>query len=398
MTGERVSGSSGAASRHWSPLTEKVGCGGAAGVLIGVVATVVALCYLPRPALLIALGATATVAVVTVALVHVIESARGAGGEVGVVPVLAGAAVVELLVVAGLSLFHQPWRAVAAATLVVVVGALWMLASCASAVRWWRRRGATAGVAVVALATVIFAAMLPVAVAAAIGLPPVRQVTTPAGWWWALVVAGVIASLGIIAMQDTEDPTKVPAPVAYLPISAGQFWVGPPPPPPSWSARKFTVSPSPMVRRALAAAAAELPDGERLTTGRLLGALERVDVHVSWPRIWLHTGGFDPRSLDTAPDPSNQLPLPPTWEGVPLSDRVARALDLAQQIGTRYNRPAGSTGVLALGLLAYRGSGATEAILAGGGLTHRSLLRRVQTDILGATLLDVGSLIPAARD
>jgi hypothetical protein len=54
--------------------------------------------------------------------------------------------------------------------------------------------------------------------------------------------------------------------------------------------------------------------------------------------------------------------------------------------------------VLTLALLARRGNGATDRLLAFGTLTHADLLRLVQRDIIGSSLLNLGSLIPAAWD
>jgi hypothetical protein len=58
---------------------------------------------------------------------------------------------------------------------------------------------------------------------------------------------------------------------------------------------------------------------------------------------------------------------------------------------------AGSTGALALALLARRGNGATDTLLAAGGLTHAELLLRVQDDVLGSRLDRLGTVIPAAE-
>jgi hypothetical protein len=97
---------------------------------------------------------------------------------------------------------------------------------------------------------------------------------------------------------------------------------------------------------ALRLAAREPGDGRPVTTGRLLATLARMDVRADWHRVWLHTGDPVPVGLADEPDPPLGGP-PAHWHGIPISDRVARALALLERLCATYS-------------LAPAGSGATE--------------------------------------
>jgi hypothetical protein len=63
-------------------------------------------------------------------------------------------------------------------------------------------------------------------------------------------------------------------------------------------------------------------------------------------RIWLHTG--DPSVIGLADEPDPPFGGPPAdWHGIPVSDRVARALALMERLCATYS-------------LGSAGSGATE--------------------------------------
>jgi hypothetical protein len=123
-----------------------------------------------------------------------------------------------------------------------------------------------------------------------------------------------------------------------------------------------------------------------------------MDVQGDWQRIWLLVGDPQRTGLATAPDPpdSTVYAEPPTWAGVPLTVHLARALWTAGRVADTYRMRPAPAGVVALGLLADRGSGATHALLAGRGATHAHLLRAIQADILKTTLPNLGAIIPAA--
>ena len=149
----------------------------------------------------------------------------------------------------------------------------------------------------------------------------------------------------------------------------------------------------------LANAARGLAPGESLTTGRLLDAVARMDVHGDWRRIWLIVGDPERTGLAAAPDPPDPpVPAaePARWAGVPLSGSLAEALRVAGRISDEYSLRPVPSGVVALGLVARRGYGATEALLAGRGATHAQVLHAIQTDVLRITLTDLDAIIPAA--
>jgi hypothetical protein len=169
-------------------------------------------------------------------------------------------------------------------------------------------------------------------------------------------------------------------------------------PPPMWWNREGALSS--VVSDAMALAARQRPPTESLTTGRVLAALMNIDVYADWQRIWLVTGDPQRIGLASAPDPADPPmagPVAPTWRDVPLSGRLAEALWVAGRVRDSYGFGAASSGVIMLGLVAHRGNGATEALLAGRAVTHAQLLRHVQTDIIKITLPGLDRIIPGAR-
>jgi hypothetical protein len=84
------------------------------------------------------------------------------------------------------------------------------------------------------------------------------------------------------------------------------------------------------------------------------------------------------------------------WAGIPLSARLTQSLWLADRIAGAYRLRSIPTGVVALALLAHRGNGAADALLAGGAVTHRQLLTAVRTDVLRDTLPGLSRYIPDA--
>jgi hypothetical protein len=400
-----------------------------------------------RPAALITIGAAVTV-LLTVGGID--AWATGSRGWNNLVVTAGTMLFVEVVVVTVLSLLHAPWRATglwfpatcAAVVLFVVIttvytfrpssaadgsskterteeksglvvlvlGLALVAAVCVPSWRtgaiivlvsgltllWWaacawlvfaenehldsRRRAVRMVILGAASVAGLAATLIPVAVAGLFELAPVRYLGAPPGGWWAGLATGVGGLVALLTVNAVTAP-RVPAPP---PVPA-------PAPAPAAPVAAPELSLSPVAERALRVALADLPRGLQLTTGRLLAALVRTDVLVGWERIWLHTGGVDLDRLPTTLD----APAPvQTWRGIEVSGRLADAVWLAQRLGYRYDLLNGSTGVLTLALLARRGNGATEVLLAGGGLTHRDLLRRVQQDVLGTTLQHLHTIIP----
>jgi hypothetical protein len=150
-----------------------------------------------------------------------------------------------------------------------------------------------------------------------------------------------------------------------------------------------------VVQDAIRLAHREGPTDQPLTTGRLLAALRRADMRTDWQRIWLYTG--DPDRIGLADEPDPPVGDPAThWNGIPLSDRLARALGLLDRLSSAYQWERCGSGATMLALVADAGNGATRALLRGGGVTHSGLLRLVQSDLIKTTLAGLRAYIPAA--
>jgi len=222
-------------------------------------------------------------------------------------------------------------------------------------------------------------------------------------WWW---VEGrylcswedVRASPGVI-LGRMDYLTRIAAGVPWERLADPAMWRTDEPsvePLPPWDASVLSAR----IRDALRLATSEVAPGEVLTTGRVFDALARVDLMLDWQRLWLQTGTPESVGLATAPDPDGgETPgLPESPTGPNLSAQLSRALSVAERIRIHYGHPAVTTGMLALGLVAFRGAGATEALLAGGQVDHAQLLSQIQSDIVGGRFEGLRAIIPAAPD
>jgi hypothetical protein len=232
-----------------------------------------------------------------------------------------------------------------------------------------------------------------------------RQGGLLAGAGVVLLLAGVPIWWPMIREARAAHTARAQAAAAAARVAAQSATTRPPVaagPPSMWWKNPTDVSQA--LSDAVGLAARELPPGEPLTTGRLLSAIARMDMSGDWQRIWLLVGDPNrtglatvPDAPDPAPGPRYDLLTPPTWGGTRLSTRLVQALWLADRIGGTYNMRPVPPGVVAVGLLAHRRNGATEALLSQGTATHAQLLRTIQTDILKTTLTNLGALVPAAR-
>lgn len=306
------------------------------------------------------------------------------------------------------AVFSSSWRTGGIVVCALVVCNVWF-GVCGWLANGYRRARVTGFrfgmLGMVAVACGLVATALPVVVAGAFGVPPLDGAGLPReAWWYGLIAgsAGFLVALTIRLTTPSPEPIPSPDPEASLvpssaPFSTSAFSAASAPPVPAGPVAvdlPFVETAETAMRLAVSG----LPSGGRLTTGRVLAALVRTDPFLDWQRIWLHTG--DPvADLPSTPDSPDAAGTPRTWRDLPVSDRLADSLRLARRIGDRYpHLPAGSTGVLALALLARRGNGAADRLLAPGTLTHADLLRLVQRDIVGSTLPNLGHLIPAAWD
>ena len=175
---------------------------------------------------------------------------------------------------------------------------------------------------------------------------------------------------------------------------------GPPRPPRLWWNDPALTSM--IITDTLRLAAGGLAPGTAITTGRLLDAVARMDVGGDWQRVWLVVGDPHRLGVPAAPDSTDPAPGPVpddgsrVWAGIPLTARLTQSLWLADRIAGAYGLRPMPTGVVALALLAHRGNGAADALLAGGAATHRQLLAAVQSDVLRVTLPGLSRYIPNA--
>ncbi|MEC3953760.1 hypothetical protein VMT65_12030 [Nocardia sp. CDC153] len=145
----------------------------------------------------------------------------------------------------------------------------------------------------------------------------------------------------------------------------------------------------PAVVTALRAAAAEA--GARpVDTRDLLVALMRADQSGEWSRIWLHTGDIDAVAGTVAVDPEPASSA--AWDGIPVTDTCAIALDVGGRLAFRYNLWPIPVGLIAIGLVADPTSAAGQAL--GGGVEHAELLRMLQSEILGMPLSGLDVILP----
>jgi hypothetical protein len=151
------------------------------------------------------------------------------------------------------------------------------------------------------------------------------------------------------------------------------------------------------VADAVRLAARERATDEPLTTGQVLAALVRMDIHADWQRIWLHTGDPTARLIDTPDPPARGGPV--DWHGIPFSGRLAWSFALLQRLTHSYPNlhPAGS-GTTMLALVADPGNGASTTLLCHGTISHGQLLHMIQTDIIRLNLPGVSALILDALD
>ena len=175
---------------------------------------------------------------------------------------------------------------------------------------------------------------------------------------------------------------------------------------------------SEVVIAAFRLAANERPPGFPLATGRVLAALSRVDMGNDWQRISLYTGdpletglaealdgpyGTDPATSRPASpiggfaDGVRALNSLPSWEGVPISERLAGALALVGQVCDAYRLGPAPSGAMALALVADPDNGAARALLRSGSITHGDILGLIQAALLHTHLEGVDALIASAR-
>lgn len=165
-------------------------------------------------------------------------------------------------------------------------------------------------------------------------------------------------------------------------------------------------------------AANERPPGFPLTTGRIFAALSRVDMANDWQRISLYTGdplqtglveaadgpyGTDPATSHPASPiggwtgEARALNSLPSWEGVPISERLAVVLALVGRVCDNYRLGPAPAGAMALALVADPDNGAARALLRSGSITHREMLDLIQAALLHTRLEGVDALIASAR-
>ena len=175
---------------------------------------------------------------------------------------------------------------------------------------------------------------------------------------------------------------------------------------------------SEVVIAAFRLAANERPPGFPLTTGRVLAALSRVDMGNDWQRISLYTGdpqqtglaealdgpyGTDPATSHRASpiegwaDGVRALNSLPSWEGVPISERLAVALALVGRVCDAYRLGPAPSGAMALALVADPDNGAARALLQSGSITHGKMLDLIQAALLHMHLEGVDALIASVR-
>jgi hypothetical protein len=170
---------------------------------------------------------------------------------------------------------------------------------------------------------------------------------------------------------------------------------------------------SEVVVAAFRLAARERPPGLPLATSRILAALSRVDIANDWQHISLYTG--DPlrtglgevhdepyRTAPASPAAgwSDEVHAPdslPTWEGVPISERLVAALALVGRICDAYRLGPAPSGAMVLALVADPENGAARTLLRSGSITHGELLDLIQDDLLGTRLDGLDRTLASAQ-
>jgi len=149
------------------------------------------------------------------------------------------------------------------------------------------------------------------------------------------------------------------------------------------------------VRTTLDAAVAACPAGQALGTGVLLDILARHDPLGAWERIWEHTG--DPvqtRLASTAdPDPTVIAPGPAGITDHPVTADVATSLRVLHRLVHHYGMNPVQPGAFALALVADPNTGAAQALLRHGDLSHSELLDLIARELLHIHLPDVSRII-----
>lgn len=143
------------------------------------------------------------------------------------------------------------------------------------------------------------------------------------------------------------------------------------------------------VATALRTAGAQV-SGRPIDTRDLLVALMRVDAG-EWGRLWLHCGDPDQIAGKIVLDPATGSSA--SWEGVPLTDSCATALDIGVRLAHRYHMWPLPAGLLALALVADESTAAAQAL--GENLDRAELLQLLQSDILGVSLSGIDTVLPA---
>ena len=148
----------------------------------------------------------------------------------------------------------------------------------------------------------------------------------------------------------------------------------------------------PAVMSALHLAATRMAP-EPVDTRALLVALMQADMPGDWSRIRLHAGDTDAIAAAVVHDPASGSSG--AWEDVPITDTCAVAIDIGGRLAGRYNLWPLPAGLLALGLLADETSAAARASDA---MERTELLGAVQSDVLGTSLDEIDSVLPAVVD
>lgn len=130
--------------------------------------------------------------------------------------------------------------------------------------------------------------------------------------------------------------------------------------------------------------AATKRDGQPLGTFRILSALISVDMVGDWSWVQLQATYIDHNEAERFLDRHDSAGG--AWKNVPLTEDATVALQRAVEIGETYRLFPLPPGVLALGLVWDRDSGAARALLDESEVGHGRLLDLIQEAVLGTEL------------
>jgi hypothetical protein len=118
-----------------------------------------------------------------------------------------------------------------------------------------------------------------------------------------------------------------------------------------------------------------------LTTGQVLSAVIRTDVHSDWEGIW----PFDPMSGRLVDSIDGEIEATPDdWSGTPMTPMLSAALRWLQGFANEYDLRPVPVGALALAMVRGVSSGAARVVMTLNEIEHRELLDRVHDDLLRA--------------